>query len=78
MNTGFEVVGIGRAAGEFEGRKYDNTYIHVTYQSDKITGVGCKTIKVKSSIFDRNPVCPGEIIDINCDQFGQVKEIVRL
>jgi hypothetical protein len=77
-NAGYKVAGIGRSSGEYEGRNYDNTILHVLYQHEKVQGTAVKLVKVKTSVYLENPVKVGDVFDFNCNEFRQVKEIVKL
>ena len=48
----YDIVGIERRAGEYEGRPYDNTYFHALSPDLKVIGTKTSTIKMRTSEFN--------------------------
>lgn len=44
----YHIIGIGRKSGEYEGKKYDNTYLYCTYPNDGVEGLAVVAVKVKT------------------------------
>lgn len=71
----FKVVGIERRSGEYEGRTYDNTYLHTIYESEKCAeGVAVATVKVKTERIDE-PLHVGDMVTFFYDQYGNVLQV---
>ena len=47
----YEIVGVQRKSGEYEGRPYDNTYLHVLNVNPNVTGRQAGTVKLKTPAF---------------------------
>ena len=47
----FEIVGLQERSGEYEGRAYNNTIVHVTSTNPNVVGKQTSTIKVKTAVF---------------------------
>ena len=47
----YEIVGVQRKSGEYEGRPYDNTYLHVLNLNPNVTGRQAGTVKLKTPAF---------------------------
>jgi hypothetical protein len=78
MAKAYIVVGLGHKSGNYEGRDYDNTMVHCTYEDELVAGVAVKTVKVKSRVFMESPCKVGDAVDFNFDEYRNVKEIVIL
>lgn len=75
---GMKVLGISQQEGVYEGRAFNNTYLHCVFNSDKVQGMAVTKVKMATSLFNTQPCKLGDVIDTNCDQYGRVKEIVFL
>ncbi len=68
----FKIVGMERKVGEYQGREYDNTVLHCTYQKDSLLdGVAVSSIKVKSDRINE-PLQIGDVVTFFYDQYGNV------
>ncbi len=71
----FTVLGIKRKAGEYEGRSYDNTYLHCSYFDDKMDeGVAVTTVKVKTDYIDE-PISVGDKVRFFYDRYGNAVQV---
>jgi hypothetical protein len=69
-----QVVGKQRKVGEYEGNKYDNTYLHCVtneFLEDGFEGHSTQVIKVKTSQVPSN-LTVGSVIDVQYNAFGKV------
>lgn len=48
----YDIIGVERRNGEYEGKLYDNTYLHTVSSSLKVIGSKTETIKMKTSEFN--------------------------
>ena len=48
----YHVLGVERKQGEYEGRGYDNTYLHCAYENKNVNGLAVATVKVKTDVLD--------------------------
>lgn len=67
-----KVVGIERKTGTFEGKKYDNTYVHATYDLDATKGgEGFGVVKTKIKTCDLHcEISVGDDVTFFFDRFG--------
>ncbi len=71
----FTIVGMERKVGEYQGREYDNTVLHCTYEKDSLLGgVAVLTIKVKSDRIEE-PLEIGDHVSFFYDQYGNVLQV---
>ena len=75
---GYEVVGIGHSSGEYQGHNYNNTLLYCTFEDERVTGLATLKVTVKDGVYNDNPVGVSDIIDLNYDKFGKVKDIVLI
>jgi hypothetical protein len=75
MSARYKVVGISRNTGNYEGNDYDNTYLHVVYEDEKVQGQAVDNIKVKTSVFKACPVSVGAVVKVGRNKYGQVDEL---
>lgn len=77
----YEIVGIQQKRGEYEGRPYDNTLLHVLSTNVNIIGKKVDTIKVKTAVFQgllKDCGCAsdgliGKSADISFDRYGNLE-----
>ena len=70
----YTVVGVERKVGVYEGREYDNTILHCTYNKDKCEGVAVCSVKVKTSRLDE-VVEVGASVSFLYDQYGNCARV---
>lgn len=82
----YEIVGAQRKSGEYEGRPYDNTYLHVLNVNPNVTGRQAGTVKLKTSAFGNimqehgisaNDLL-GRTVNIAFDQYRNVESVELL
>ena len=72
----YEVIGIEKRVGVYEGRAYNNTILHTTFTKDTagVEGYCTAILKIKTSN------CPsvklGDIVDPLYDKYGNVVHLV--
>lgn len=77
----FEIVGIQQKRGDYEGRAYDNTLVHVLSTNANIIGKEVSTIKMKTAVFQnilKDCNCApnnllGKTADITFDRYGNLE-----
>lgn len=69
------VIGLSSGAGQFEGKDYDNVYIHCTYKNAKVNGLGVTVLKVRRTVFDENPVEIGSVFEESYDKYSRIKSL---
>jgi len=77
----FEIVGIQNKRGEYEGRSYDNTFLHALSTNVNIIGKQVTTIKMKTDVFQnilKDCNCApngliGKTADITFDRYGNLE-----
>ena len=71
----FKIVGIERKVGEYQGRTYDNTVLHCTYEKEHLDeGVAVSSIKIKTDRIDE-PLQVGDVVSFFYDQYGNVLQV---
>ncbi|MBE6601229.1 MAG: hypothetical protein E7637_01825 [Ruminococcaceae bacterium] len=72
----YTIVGIERKKGVYDGREYDNTILHTTFEKDgkaTVEGLCTQSFKVKTNI------CPavvlGDCVDFMYDRYGNVVHV---
>lgn len=76
-NSKFSVVGISRSVGDYNGQKFDNTYLHCIRPADVDRGqVGqiCEIFKIKTSNLHTIPEINSFICPVY-NKFGQVESV---
>ena len=79
----YEVVGVQRKSGEYNGRPYDNTYFHVLSVSPNVIGRMTGAVKMKTTAFSdflaahglASTDLIGKIVDIGFDQYRNVERV---
>lgn len=64
----FTVIGKERRNGVYEGKVYDNTYLHCSYDKKTCEGVAVTTIKGKTA--ELGDVEIGQVCDFYYDRYG--------
>lgn len=75
-----KVIGKQRKQGTYEGRDYDNVYLHCTckeFLDDGFEGEMCQVVKVKSSDVPSN-LTVGAVIDVQYNAQGKVASVTVL
>ena len=70
----YTVIGIERKVGKYEGREYDNTILHCSYEKKDVDGVCVVSIKVKTERIDY-PLELGCTVSPLYDRFGNVVQL---
>lgn len=74
-----KVIGISRRSGEYEGKLFDNTYVH-TIRNAVITenesGQIAEIIKIKTELFNQCSVAINDNVTPIYNRYGQVTDFV--
>lgn len=81
-----KVMGIQHAEGEYQGRKYDNINLHVTFEKNGVTGAACDKLKFKttfiSQIAQSNGITTadflGKTVNVGYNQYGQPETLTLM
>lgn len=69
----FHVIGHSQKSGNYNGRDYDNTYLHVVSRKNNVTGQAAETIKLKTP-FVNNILLENDLVTLT-DLIGRDVEI---
>lgn len=77
----YEIIGIQQKRGEYEGRAYDNTIVHVLSTNANVIGKEASTIKMKTAVFQdilKDCNCApnnllGKTADISFNRYGTLE-----
>lgn len=80
----YEVVGIRRKSGEYEGRPYDNTYLNALCVRDNVIGRDVASLKMKTTAFSNllqtygiaTSDLVGKTVNVSFDEYRNVEEVV--
>lgn len=72
----YQVVGIERKTGEYNGKQYDNTILYCGYPKDGVDGTAVEKFKIKTAHFTEN-VIVGDMIGVHYDRFGNVAAVYK-
>ena len=71
----FTIIGIKRKTGNYEGRDYDNLYLHCTYLDDgMLEGVATTVVKIKQEHVDEQLKC-GDKVTFFYDRYGNAVKV---
>ena len=71
----YTVIGIERKRGTYEGRAYDNTIVHATYEKasdENVTVNGQCVVTFKSKTEVAQSICLGDLVSPLYDRYGNV------
>ena len=68
----YEVIGIEKREGVYEGKAYNNTILHVTFTKDTPNAVGVCTAILKIKTSNLPSVKLGDFVDPLYDKYGNV------
>ena len=79
----YQIVGVQRKKGSYEGHEYDNTYLHVLGKNLNVSGMMCDTIKMKTAMYNsvllENGIGDTDIVgraaDISFDKYRNVESV---
>lgn len=70
----YQVIGMQRKTGEYQGILYDNTMLYVTTQSEHVQGYFCTVIKAKTT-YVPGSLKLGDNIEVFYDRYGNAVAI---
>lgn len=78
-----KVIGFERKQGEYQGRPYDNCYLHIRYKKQGVVGSAVESVKVKSGflaeICAENEIVPDQLVGrdvvIYYNRYGQLEQL---
>lgn len=71
----YEIIGIEKREGVYEGNAYNNTILHTRYTKESVKGFGVATLKIKTA--NCPTVAIGDCVDPLYDKYGNIVHLVK-